>query len=86
MLEKHPFEIDRIHVPVKRKATLDPAKVAAIAEDWMENGQTTPIRCRADPKKGEGALVLVEGYHRLEAARALGERTIIGYLVQARVR
>jgi sulfiredoxin len=28
--------------------------------------------------------VLVEGLHRLEACRKLGEQTIIGYLVQAR--
>jgi sulfiredoxin len=29
-------------------------------------------------------LVLVEGLHRLEACKALGETTIAGYLVQAR--
>ena len=29
-------------------------------------------------------FVLVEGLHRLEACKALGEETIIGYLVQAR--
>ena len=29
-------------------------------------------------------LVLVEGLHRLEACKALGEETIIGMLVQAR--
>jgi hypothetical protein len=34
-------------------------------------------------KDGE-RFVLVEGLHRLEACRQLGEKTIIGYLVQAR--
>jgi len=85
MLKQHTLEIARIRVPVKRRATLDEAKVAAIAEDWMVNGQQTPIRCRVDKSADGEAYVLIEGYHRLEAARALGEETIIGYLVQARV-
>jgi ParB-like chromosome segregation protein Spo0J len=83
MLEKHEFEIARIYVPAKRKNTRDAAKVEALAEDMLENGQTTPIRCRRDAKAGR--LVLVEGYHRLEALRALGETTVVGYLVQGRV-
>jgi sulfiredoxin len=29
-------------------------------------------------------LVLMEGLHRLEACRSLGEQTVLGYLVQAR--
>jgi len=83
MLVKHEFPIAEIQVPVKRKQTLDPARVEALAEDMLENGQTTPIRCRRDAKAGR--LVLVEGYHRLEALRALGETTVVGYLVQGRV-
>ena len=86
MLERHRFPIDRIHVPVKRVRTLDPAKVETLAEDMLENGQTTPIQCRLDRKGETPRLVLVEGYHRLEAMRALGEKTILGYLVQARLR
>jgi len=84
MLERRAFEIAAIQVPVKRRQTLDPARVEALAEDMLENGQTTPIRCRRDAKSGR--LVLIEGYHRLEALRALGETTVAGYLVQARVR
>ena len=45
----------------------------------LENGQTTPIRVRADKDK-EG-YILVEGYHRLEALKALGEEQVTGYLV-----
>ena len=74
------FRIEAIRVPVKRAKTLEPAKVAALAEDMLENGQKTPIMVRAD---GD-AFVLVEGLHRLEAAKALGETKIEGYLVQPR--
>ena len=86
MLEQHQLPTQKIHVPVKRQKTLDPDKVQALAEDMLENGQQTPIRCRLDTKGKEPKLILVEGYHRLEAARALGEATITSYLVQARVR
>ena len=86
MLEQHRLPIARIHVPVKRVRTLEPTKVEEIANDMLEHGQRTPIRCRLDVKDGETRYVLVEGYHRLEAARSLGEETIVGYLVQARFR
>ncbi|PLS19963.1 ParB N-terminal domain-containing protein [Neptunicoccus cionae] len=76
------FPIEQIRVPVKRKKTLDPAKVEALAEDILENGQTTPIRVREGKT---GGYVLIEGYHRLEALRALGEVTIEGYEVHARL-
>ena len=79
MLKKTAFPIDRIRVPVKRLKTLDPEKVKALAESILTEGQTTPIRVRAD---GEN-FVLIEGFHRLEALKALGERTVIGFLVQA---
>ncbi len=80
MLKAKVFEIATIHVPVKRAKTLDAGKVGQIAESILENCQTTPIQVRADGDR----FVLVEGLHRLEAVRALGETTIPGYLVQAR--
>jgi len=82
MLEREPFPIDKIRVPVKRMKTLDPEKVQQIAESILEDGQTTAIRLRAD---GDG-FVLIEGLHRLEAMKALGEESVDGYLVQARPR
>ncbi|MDJ0826035.1 MAG: ParB N-terminal domain-containing protein [Rhodobacter sp.] len=82
MLERQTFRIDQIYVPAKRAKTLDPAKVAALAEDILENGQKVPIRLRA----GKGRYVLQEGLHRLEALRALGEETVEGFLAQARLR
>jgi len=66
---------------VKRKKTLDASKVQDIANDMLENGQTTPIRVRS----ADDGYVLIEGLHRLEALRALGETTVEGYLVHARL-
>jgi len=81
MLEKKSILIDRIYVPTKRAKTLDADKVVALAEDMLEHGQTTPIRLRPDGER----YVLIEGLHRLEALRALGEVTGEGYLVRARL-
>jgi sulfiredoxin len=81
MLEKEKLPIDSIRVPVKRRKTLEEDRVLALAEDILANGQRTPIRVRAD---GDG-YVLIEGLHRLEALRALGEETIDGYTVRARM-
>ncbi len=81
MLQKTSFPIDRIRVPVKRAKTLDPVKVTELAEAILTDGQLTPIRVRAD---GDN-FVLIEGLHRLEALKALGEETIEGYLVHARL-
>lgn len=81
MLEKRLFPIDLIHVPSKRTKTLDGQKVLELAEDILEQGQKVPIRLRADGKR----FVLIEGYHRLEALRALGEESVEGYLVGARL-
>ncbi len=72
--------IERIYVPVKRRATLDPQRVHDLAESILQEGQKTPILVRADGDR----FVLVEGFHRLEACRALGETTIVGLLVDAR--
>jgi sulfiredoxin len=80
MMRREKFAIANIYVPVKRRATLQPQTVQKIAQSMLEVGQTTPILVRRDGER----FVLVEGLHRLEACKALGEETIIGYLVQAR--
>ena len=72
--------VDDVYVPVKRKKSLEPTKVDAIAESIIDEGQKTPIQVRQD----NGRLVLVEGLHRLEACRALGENMIKAIFVQAR--
>ena len=48
--------------------------------DMLENGMKTPIQVRHDGKRH----ILVEGLHRLEAAKWLGETEIDAYLVQAK--
>ena len=73
------FPIEKIYVPVKRKKALKPEIVEEIAGSILEIGQQAPILVRPD----EGRFVLVEGLHRLEACKALGETTIIGVLVSA---
>ena len=79
MLKRETLPIDDIYVPTKRRATLKPEHVLEIAESMLDKGQETPILVRLDGAR----YVLVEGLHRLEAAKALGETTIVGYLVQA---
>ncbi len=79
-MDDQTFKIEDIYVPVKRRRTLDPVTVNAIAESMLDEGQRTPIRVRRDGER----LVLVEGLQRLEACRSLGEETIIGVIVEAR--
>jgi sulfiredoxin len=80
MMKSEKFAIARIYVPAKRRATLDPKKAQEIAESILQVGQQIPILVRKDGER----FVLVEGLHRLEACKQLGEETIVGYLVQAR--
>lgn len=79
-MKQRAFAVASIYVPVKRRATLDPAKVQTIAESILESGQEAPILVREDGDR----FVLVEGLHRLEACKSLGEQKIMGFLVQAR--
>ena len=81
MLEKLNVSIDKIRIPSKRAKTLDEKKLESIAEDMIERGQTTPIQVRIE---GDG-FILIEGLHRLEALRALGETNVEAYIVQARL-
>ncbi|MGH9810861.1 MAG: ParB N-terminal domain-containing protein, partial [Terriglobia bacterium] len=81
MLKPEKFPIDKIYVPLKKRKTLNAEAVQEIAESILQVGQQAPILVRPD----EGRYVLVEGLHRLEACKALGEETIIGLLVSAQV-
>jgi hypothetical protein len=81
VLKPESFPIDKIYVPVKRRKALKPEVVQEIAESILEIGQQVPILVRPD----EDRFVLVEGLHRLEACKALGEPVIIGLLVSAEV-
>lgn len=80
MMKREAIPIADIYVPTKRRETLKPEVVAEIAESMLQVGLQTPIQVRRDGDR----FVLIEGLHRLEAAKSLGETTIYGYLVQAR--
>jgi ParB-like chromosome segregation protein Spo0J len=80
MLQIHKVKLDTIYIPTERRKTLDAEKAAQLAEQILEEGMKIPIQVRFDGKRH----VLIEGLHRLEAARLLGEATIAAYLVQAR--
>jgi sulfiredoxin len=80
MMKRETFAITTIYVPVKRRAMLDPKKVQEIAESILQVGLQSPILVRRDGER----FVLVEGLHRLEACKQLGEETVVGYVVQAR--
>jgi sulfiredoxin len=79
MMRTHKLAIKDIYVPVKRRSTLDPKTVHDLAESILEVGLRCPILVREDGAR----FVLVEGLHRLEACKQLGEETILGHLVQA---
>ena len=80
MVHEIKVEISDVYVPMKRRNSVDPDRVANLATDILEHGQTTPILVRRDDER----FVLVAGLHRLEACKALGERTIKALVVQAR--
>jgi sulfiredoxin len=80
MMKARLFSVASIYVPTKRRATLDLERVQAVAHSILESGQEAPILVRRDGER----FVLIEGLHRLEACRSLGEETILGYLVEAR--
>lgn len=80
LMKDQPIPIEAIYVPTKRRSTLNPATVEKLAESILAEGQRTPILVRPDGDR----FVLVEGLHRLEACKALGETKIAALLVQAR--
>ncbi|WP_439410113.1 ParB N-terminal domain-containing protein [Bradyrhizobium sp. DASA03076] len=77
MSKPESFPIEKIFVPTKRKKDIKPEVVAEIAESMLDIGQQAPISVRTEGDR----LVLVEGLHRLEACKALGETTILGVVV-----
>lgn len=80
MLKDEIVYIADIYVPLKRRNNLNQETVAALAESILEDGMKVPIQLRKD----DGRFVLVEGLHRLEACRALGDVNITCIIVDAR--
>ena len=69
--------IDQVYVPVKRRKGLNAVVVKRIAESILEVGQETPILVRRDKDR---QFVLLDGLHRLEACKALGETAIMALI------
>jgi sulfiredoxin len=80
MMKRETIAIADIYVPIKRRAALEQKRVDEIAASILDKGLQSPVLVRADGAR----FVLVEGLHRLEAAKALGEKTIVSFLVDAR--
>jgi hypothetical protein len=71
--------IDKIHIPEKKRKGLKPEVVQDLAERILDVGQQDAILVRRE----KDHFVLVDGLHRLEACKALGERAILGLLISA---
>jgi len=82
MVDCESLPIAQIYVPIKRRGTLNSAIVREIAESILDIGQQTPILVRRDGER----FVLIDGLHRLEACKALGEETIHGLFVSTQTR
>lgn len=80
MLQIYTIPIASIYIPSERRKLLESAKAQTLAEDILENGMKLPIQVRFDGKR----YILVEGQHRLEASKILGDTVINAYLVQAK--
>jgi sulfiredoxin len=80
LMKEEKIAIADIYVPAKKRTTLDAKKVEDLGQDMLENGHKTAIMVRRDNER----FVLVEGLHRLEAWKSLGETTIKALIVQAR--
>ena len=81
MMTPESILIETIYVPRRFDGSRDDQKVQDLAESILEDGQKVPIQVRPDKDR----FVLVSGYHRLEACRALGEATISAIVVHAQL-
>ena len=77
MMKEIAVPIDQIYVPAGRRGSVNPETVKALAESILEIGQQEPIGVRRDGDR----FILVSGLHRLEACKALGEKTISAIIV-----
>jgi hypothetical protein len=82
MVECESLPIAHIYVPIKRRGNLNLEVVREIAESMLGIGQQAPILVRRDGER----FILIDGLHRLEACKALGEETILGLFVSAQTR
>ncbi len=82
LMQAVPVKLAEIYVPARYRAALDPQKLQALTASIGESGVKVPIHVRRDKQR----YVLVSGFHRLEAVRALGGDTIQALIVQTPLR
>lgn len=75
------INIKEIYVPKKHLEGFTPTKVIELAEAMMEGEDIKPIKIR----EGKGRYVLIEGVHRLQACKEVGETEINAYIVGVQV-
>ena len=78
MLKSVFLNIEDIYIPAKRRNALEQDKVEELAESILEEGQKVPIQVRRDKKR----FIVVNGAHRIEAVKLLGEETIEAFIVR----
>jgi ParB-like chromosome segregation protein Spo0J len=69
-MKRETIPIANVYVPIKRRATLEQKRVDELAASILEKGLLALILVRADG----GRFVIIEGLHRLEAAKRLAKR------------
>ena len=79
MLRSEHIKVADIYIPTKRRNALGDTKIEELAESILEEGQKVPLQVRRDVKKG---FILVNGAHRMEAVKLLGEETIEAFIVR----
>ena len=79
MLKTVAVKLEDIYIPTARRKELGQGKLDGVVESMLNGDEQKPIRVR----EGKGRYVLVAGIHRLEASKAVGEKTIDAYIVQA---
>ena len=82
LMQNQVIRVENIYIPAARRKLLDSDKAENIAMSIIEHGQKTPIQVRVDGRR----YVLVEGLHRLEACKLLGEEKISAIFVSAKRR
>ena len=78
MLKPVTLKLSALYIPVKRRNGLEAARIDTLAEEILEDGQKVPIQVRRDKKR---EFVVVNGAHRIEAVKLLGEDTIEAFIV-----
>ena len=80
MLDSVPIALEEIYVPAKRRRTRGRRQGGGVGAGHPGERLKNPIHVRRDEER----YVLVEGLHRLEAVRALGEDTVDALVVSAK--